>query len=73
MTFDKGSVDSFEENHTEITGQSAVIRNAAFEADTLQRIVDPDAGVVCYHVSGRDSLCCIPISETNLSLDDDES
>jgi len=67
MEFDDGSM---EENHREITGYSAVIRNGAFEADTLHRIVDPEAGVVCYHVSGRDSLCCLPISQTNLSADE---
>ena len=67
MEFDDGSM---EENHREITGHSAVIRNGAFEADTLQRIVDPDAGVVCYHVSGRDSLCCLPISQTELAAED---
>jgi len=70
MTFDDGAMEAVEETHRQITGYSAVIRNSTFEADTLHRIVDPDAGVVCYHVSGRDSLCCLPISQTDLSLDE---
>jgi|APHM01.1.fsa_nt_gi hypothetical protein len=33
---------------------------------SVARIVDREAGVVCYMFSGKDSVTAVPLSETNL-------
>jgi hypothetical protein len=61
---------SGEDNCSDISAHVATLRATSFEADTLTRIVDTDAEVVCYHVSERDALACIPLSETELDVED---
>jgi len=52
-----------------LTAPTTALRSPAVESDTLYRIVDPEAGVVCYHLSQKDSLTCMPISETELDIE----
>lgn len=57
----------------DLTAPTTTLRSPAFESDTLYRIIDPEAGVVCYHLSEKDSLTCIPVSETELDLESELS